>query len=185
MRTIFGPYGGAAMKRTVMWAGVVALAAASMGLPATAHAQSVSIGVQTNNGQLGINLGPTPPPLVVVPGPVMAVPGPPPPPVYYAPDLPYNYFMYGNVYYLYHDARWFRARHYNGPWTAIGIGQVPHPVLAVPVDHYRNRPAQWARHGPPPWAHEREREHQWEQAHGRGQDRDRGPHERGHGEGPG
>lgn len=152
------------------------------GGPSTAHAQSVSIGVQTNNVQLGINLGPTPPPLVVVPGPVVAAPGPP---VYYAPNLPYNYFVYQNVYYLYHDARWFRARHYDGPWVAVAIGQVPGPVLAVPVDHYRNRPGHWAQHGPPPWAHEREREHQWEQAHGHGQDRDRGPHERGHGEGRG
>ena len=168
------------MKRTVMWACVVALVAASMGWPSTVHAQSVSIGVQTNNVQLGINLGPTPPPLVVVPGPVVAAPGPP---VYYAPNLPYNYFVYQNVYYLYRDTRWFRTRHYDGPWVAIAIGQVPRAVLAVPVDHYRNRPGHWAQHGPPPWAHEREREHQWEQAHGRGQDR--GPHERGHGEGRG
>jgi hypothetical protein len=173
------------MKRTVMWVGVVALAAASLGWPATAHAQSVSIGVQTNNVQLGINLGPTPPPLVLVPGPMVAVPGPPPPPVYYAPGLPYNYFMYGNVYYLYHDARWFRARHYDGPWRAIAIDQVPRSVLAVPVNHYRNRPARWAHQGPPPWAHERAREHQWDQDHGHGPARAARPHGRGHGEGHG
>ena len=164
------------MKRTAMWACVVALAAASMGGSSTAHAQSVSIGVQTNNVQLGINLGPTPPPLVVVPGPVVAAPGPP---VYYAPNLPYNYFVYGNIYYLYRDARWFRARHYDGPWTAIAIAQVPRPVLAVPVEHYRNRPERWAHHGPPPWAGEREREHQWEQEHGRGHDREQGHRDRG------
>ena len=169
------------MRHSAMWAGLLALAVGA-GLAGTAHAQSVSIGVQTNNMQLGINLGPTPPPLVAVPGPVVAVPGPPPPPVYYAPDLPYNYFVYQNLYYLYHDARWFRARHYNGPWTAIAIAQVPRPILAVPVQHYHNRPAHWEQHGPPPWAHERERERQWEQAHGRGHARAAGPHGRGHGE---
>ncbi len=165
MRTIFGNRGGAAMNRTVLWAGIVALAAVSMGLHATAHAQNVSIGVQTDKLHLGINLGPTPPPLVVVPGPVVAAPGPP---VYYAPDLPYNYFVYRDVYYLYHDVRWFRARHYDGPWTAIAIDQVPRPILAVPVEHYRNHPEHWAHHGPPPWVQERQRERQWEQAHGRG-----------------
>ncbi len=171
------------MRRTAMWAGLLALVAAGARLPATAHAQSVSIGVQTDSVRLGINLGPTPPPVVVVPGPVVVVPGPPPPPVYYAPNLPYNYFVYQNVYYLYRDARWFRARYYNGPWTAIAIGHVPRPVLAVPVEHYRNRPEQWAHHGPPPWAHERERERRWEQGHGRDHARATGPHDRGHGEG--
>ena len=165
------------MRLSVKWIGIPGLLALAIGarLPAIAHAQSVSIGVQTNNVQLGINLGPTPPPLV-------AVPGAPPQSVYYAPNLPYNYFVYQNVYYLYHDARWFRARHYDGPWRAIAIDDVPRPILAVPGEHYRNHPERWAHHGPPPWAHEREREHQWEQAHGRGQDRDRGPHGRGHGE---
>lgn len=185
MRTIFGAYGGATKRRTALWAGVLAVAVAATGVPAIADAQGVSIGVRTDNLHLGINLGPTPPPLVVVPGPVVAVPGPPPPPVYYAPDLPYNYFMYGNVYYLYHDARWFRARHYDGPWRAIAIDQVPRPVLAVPVEHYRNRPAYWAHHGPPPWAHERAREHQWAQDRGHSQVRERGPHDRGHGAGRG
>jgi hypothetical protein len=159
------------MRRTAMWASLLALAAIGVSLPGAASAQSVSIGVQTNNAQLGIHLGPTPPPLVAVPGAQS---------VYYAPNLPYNYFVYQHVYYLYHDARWFRGRHYDGPWRAIAIDEVPRPVLAVPVDHYRNRPGRWAHHGPPPWAHEREREHRWEQAHGRGQDR--GPHGRGHGE---
>ncbi len=168
------------MRRTAMWAGLLALTVVATGAPATAYAQSVSIGVRTDNLHLGINLGPTPPPLVVVPGPVVAAPGPP---VYYAPDLPYNYFVYENLYYLYHDARWFRARYYNGPWRAIAIADVPRPVLAVPVEHYRNRPERWAHHGPPPWAHERERERQGEHDRGRGHARAMVPYERGHGEG--
>jgi hypothetical protein len=166
------------MRSTPVWAAIFVLAAAGFGMPAGAHAQGVSIGVQTNNMQLGINLGPTPPPLAVVPGPVAAVPGPP---VYYAPSLPYNYFVYGNVYYLYREGRWFRARHYDGPWTGIAIDRVPRPILAVPVERYRERPERWAHHGPPPWAHERDRERQWEYEHGRGHDRGEAHHDGGYG----
>jgi len=68
------------MRSAAVWTGILALAAAGVGLPGWAHAQSVSIGVQTDNAHLGINIG-TPPPLVAVPGPVVAAG----PPVYYAP----------------------------------------------------------------------------------------------------
>jgi len=151
------------MRRPILSA-ILALAALGATLPGTAHAQSVSIGVQTSNVQLGINIGPTPPPLVAVPAPVAVAPGsPPPPPVYTAPGRPDNYFVYQNVYYLYHQGRWFKARRHDGPWTAVAIAQVPRPILAVPVEHYKVRPEHWEHHGPPPWAHERERE----RGHGR------------------
>lgn len=170
------------MRRATLFASILAVAAAVVSLPGMAHGASVNIGVQTDNLHLGIAIGRTPPPLVVVPGPVVASPpgppAPPPPPVYTAPGLPYNYFVYQKVYYLYHEGRWFRARRHNGPWTAIAIAQVPRPILAVPVEHYRERPAHWEHHGPPPWAHERERE----RGRGRGQGRDRGrERDRGHG----
>jgi len=162
-------------RATLVTASLVAVAVAGMGWPGTTHAGSVSVGVQTGNLNLGINVGPTPPPLVALPAPVMVAPSaPPPPPVYTAPGLPYNYFVYQNTYYLYHEGRWFRARHHNGPWIAVGIGQVPGPVLAVPVEHYKVRPAHWEHHGPPPWARERERERGHDQDHGHGHDRDRG-----------
>jgi hypothetical protein len=157
------------MRRTIILASILTVAAVGMGLPGMAHAQNVSIGVQTNNMQLGINLGPTPPPMVAVPAPVVVAPGVPvPPPVYYAPNLPYHY--------LYHEGRWFRGHHYNGPWTAIAIAQVPRPILAVPVQHYHNRPSHWEHHGPPPWAQERERERHEDHGHGHGHghDKDRG-----------
>ena len=166
------------MRQVAVLAGILAVTAAGVGLPGLAQADSVSIGVQTNNMQLGINIGPTPPPLVVVPGPAVAgPPGPPPPPVYTAPGLPYTYFVYQKAYYLYHEGRWFRARRHNGPWTAIAIAQVPRPILAVPVEHYRVRPSHWEHHGPPPWAHERERGGEHDRGHGHDQDghqRDRG-----------
>lgn len=171
------------MRQLRTLVGILTLAAVGVGPAGMVHAQSVSIGVQTNNVQLGINLGPTPPPLVVVPPPVAVAPGaPPPPPVYYAPDLPYNYFVYQQVYYLYHEGRWFRARRHNGPWTAIAIAQVPRPILVVPVEDYRNRPAHWEHHGPPPWAHERQREREWERQHGRGHDQHGDRHDQGHGQ---
>jgi hypothetical protein len=161
------------MNRTAIVAGILIAAAVGVALPA--HAASVNIGVQTSSIKLGINLGPTPPPVVVVPGPaVVGPPGPPPPPpVYYAPNLPYNYFVYQKTYYLYHQGRWFRARRYNGPWTAIAIAQVPRPILGVPVEHYHVPPAHWKHHGPPPWAHEKEQEQHENRGHGYGHAKDR------------
>jgi hypothetical protein len=163
-------------------AGMLTLAVAGLGAPELASAQNVSIGVQTTNMQLGVNLGPAPPPLVVIPAPVIAVPaGPPPPAVYYAPNLPYNYFVYRKAHYLFHDGRWFRSGRYDGPWTSIAIAQVPRPILAVPVEHYHVRPAHWKQHGPPPWAHDRQRERGWEQGRGRGHGQHGEGHDRGHG----
>jgi hypothetical protein len=163
------------MRHAIVLASLLGAAAMGLGLPGSASANSLSIGVQTNNLNLGINLGPTPPPLVAVPAPVVVAPGPPGPPppvVYTAPSLPYNYFVYQNVYYLYREGYWLRARHYGGPWTVISIAQVPRPVLVVPVEHYRERPPHWAHHGPPPWAHERERERHDNREHGHDRGRD-------------
>jgi len=159
------------MRRTTVLSGILLLLALAAAAPGIAHAQTVNLGVQTNHMQFGVNIGPTPPPLVAVPAPVVVAPGaPPPPPVYTAPGLPYNYFVYQNVYYVYHEGRWFRGRHHNGPWAPLAIAQVPGPILAVPVEHYRVRPAHWEHHGPPPWAHERDRERH---EHGRGHEGDR------------
>jgi hypothetical protein len=158
------------MSRTILLATLLGGMILGLGLPGTAHPDSFSLGVQTNNMSLGIQLGPAPPPLGGVPAPVVVAPGPPGPPppvVYTAPNLPYNYFVYEKRYYLYREGHWFRARHYDGPWTVISISQVPRPVLAVPVDQYRERPAHWKHHGPPPWARERERERHGSKEHAR------------------
>ncbi|HSB72071.1 MAG TPA: hypothetical protein VLT62_22305 [Candidatus Methylomirabilis sp.] len=163
------------MRRAILLASLLGAAAMGLGLPGPVRADSLSIGVQTNNLTLGINIGPAPPPLVAVPAPVVVAPGPPgpPPPVIYtAPSLPYNYFVYQNVFYLYREGYWLRAHHYSGPWTVIRIAQVPRPVLAVPVEQYRERPPHWAHHGPPPWAHERERERHANRGHGHDRSRD-------------
>jgi hypothetical protein len=84
------------------------------------------------------------PPLVVVPGT----------PVYYAPNLPYNYFAYGGRFYVYQNEVWFAGSSYNGPWMVIGLERVPRPILGVPVTYYQAPPRHWkGKHGPPPWAH--------------------------------
>jgi hypothetical protein len=167
------------MRRPFILASILGVTALGLVLAGPSRADNLSIGVQTGNVNLGINIGPTPPPLVVVPGPVVT--GPPPPPVYTAPDLPYNYFVYKQVHYLYHDGRWFRGRRHDGPWTVIAIANVPRPILAVPVEHYRVRPTHWTHHGPPPWKHERDRERRREHERGGGHDRD--DDRRGHGRG--
>jgi hypothetical protein len=95
---------------------------------------------------IGIGVPPivltTPPQLVVVPGTS----------VYYAPDVAANLFVYKGRYYTVANSVWSRAPAYNGPWAVIQIGQVPPPLLAVPVDYYKIPPGHLKKHGPPPWA---------------------------------
>jgi len=169
------------MRRALIAASLLGVTALGLAQAGPAGADNLSIGVQTSTVNLGITLGPTPPPLVVAPGTVVA--GPPPPSVYLAPHMPYNYFAYKKYHYLYHDSRWLRARRHDGPWTVIAIGQVPGPILAVPVERYPVRPTHWAQHGPPPWKHERDRERRREHERGRGHDRDDDSHDRGRGKG--
>jgi hypothetical protein len=84
----------------------------------------------------------SPPHLVVVPGTS----------VYYAPDVVANVFFYKGRYYTVANGVWSRAPAYTGPWAVIQIGQVPPPVLAVPVEYYKIPPGHLKKHGPPPWA---------------------------------
>ncbi len=146
----------------------LAVGLALVGLPlASGWAQNVSIGIHTPSATFGLNIG-APPPLVAVPGL----------PVYQAPSVPDNYFVYQGYYYLYHGDTWYYSPNYNGPWMVLQLHQVPQPILAVPVPYYKHPPAHWKKHGPPPWAeargHEKERGHGKAKGHGkhRGQDED-------------
>jgi len=161
------------MRRAILLASLLGAAAMGLGLTGPALADSLSIGVQTNNLNLGINIGPTPFFLVAVPAPVVVAPGPSLLAVYTAPSLPYNYFVYRKVYYFYRQGYWFRACIYRGLWTVISIAQVPRPVLSVPVEHYKERPPHWEHHGPPPWKHEQERERHEKHGHGHGNEHER------------
>ena len=147
------------MRRAMMFAGLLSIVAVGLGPPGLACAESLSIGVQTSSVHLGIHIG-GPPRLVVVPGTA----------VYQAPSLPYNYFVYQKQYYLFHDGMWLSGRHHDGPWTVIAVERVPRSIRGVPVNYYKNKPAHWKQHGPPPWAE------------AKGRDKDRGYEgEKGHG----
>jgi hypothetical protein len=153
------------MRRATILLGMFIVAAAGLFQPEPARADSLSIGVQTEGLTLGVNIG-GPPHVVAVPGT----------PVYQAPSLPYNYFVYRNHYYLFHEGMWLSAAHYNGPWTVIALEKVPQPILIVPVNYYKAPPGHWKeKHGPPPWAKARGHDKK---------DRDKGEHgkKRGHGD---
>jgi hypothetical protein len=149
------------MRQNRMCALALAIGLALLGLPmASAWAQNVSIGISTPSVNFGMNIG-APPPLVAVPGL----------PVYRAPSVPDNYFVYGGYYYLFHGGAWHYSPHYNGPWMSLMIHQVPQPILAVPVPYYKKAPSHWKKHGPPPWAeakgYDKERGHGEQEGHGK------------------
>jgi hypothetical protein len=99
---------------------------------------------------IGLGVPAVPPPVVLTaPPPLVVVPGRP---VYYAPDVAANLFFYKGRYYTVANGVWSMAPAYTGPWAVIQIGQVPAPVVAVPVEYYKIPPGQLKKHGPPPWA---------------------------------
>jgi hypothetical protein len=95
---------------------------------------------------VNVNIGP-PPVVVAAPPALVVVPGTP---VYYAPQVQYNYFFYSKRYYTFHDGHWFYARSYNGPWVFVAPAHVPGPLLTVPVKYYRVPPGHWKHGGPGP-----------------------------------
>lgn len=118
---------------------MLAAAAAMLVTATSAFAQDVRINI-------GLGVPPivltAPPPLVMVPGTS----------VYYAPDVPANYFFYKGRYYTVANGVWSMAPAYHGPWAVIQIGKIPPPVLSVPVEYYKIPPGQLKKKGPPPWA---------------------------------
>jgi hypothetical protein len=86
-----------------------------------------------------VNIGTPAPPVIALPAPprVIVVPNSP---VYYAPDVGANLFVYDKQYYTVQDGHWFRARSHRGPWAFVEIGSVPGPVRAVPVKYYKVPP---------------------------------------------
>jgi hypothetical protein len=115
-------------------------AAAAMllsGAPATASDVNITIG-------LGV-----PPIVLTAPPQLVVVPGTP---IYYAPDVQANLFVYKGRYYTVVHGVWSMAPAYTGPWAAIQIGKGPPPVLSVPVEYYKIPPGNLKKKGPPPWA---------------------------------
>lgn len=127
--------------------------------------------VQAGDIRIDVNLGAPPPPVVVPPPPpVVATTAPqlivvPGTTVYYAPDLPHNYFYYAKRYYVLHNGAWFHAPSHNGPWTFMPHKHMPQPVLAVPVEYYRVPPGHAKHHRPPPWAGHGKHRHKYDHKH--------------------
>jgi len=84
-----------------------------------------------------------PPRVVIVPGS----------PVYYAPGVDFNLFVYHRHYYRFHEGAWFIASSHGGPWTHVERARVPQPVLAVPVTYYRIPPGHAKRMDGPRFEH--------------------------------
>ena len=120
----------------------------------------VSFGFQSPGVSIGVNL-PVYPDLVRIPGY----------PVYYAPQLPTNYFFYDGLYWVFDGTNWYASSWYNGPWQFVTADVVPLYLLRVPVRYYRAPPVYfrgWAVNAPPRWgSHWGER---WASSH-RGWDR--------------
>jgi hypothetical protein len=117
---------------------LLAAAAAMLCAGTSANAQDVKI-------DIGIGV---PPIVLTAPPQLVAVPGTP---VYYAPDVQANLFVYKGRYYSVVNDVWSMAPASNGPWAVIQLGQVPRPVLAVPVEYYNIPPGHLKKKGPP-WA---------------------------------
>jgi len=115
------------------------------GLIATALSVSSSL---AGNVSVGVNIGVPPPPAIVLPAPpsVVVVPNSP---VYYAPGVDFNLFMYGGRYYTFHNGSWFYATNHGGPWVFVAPERVPRPVAAVPAPYYKIPPGHAKRMGPP------------------------------------
>jgi hypothetical protein len=129
----------------VQWllVGVLGLYALELVVPALGAAQ-INIGVN-----IGIPPPPPPPVVIAAPPQLVVIPGTR---VFYAPEVPHNYFFYGGKAYVFHDSAWFVAPTHNGPWTFVAIEQVPPPIRRVPVRYYKVPPGHRKDKGPPPWA---------------------------------
>jgi hypothetical protein len=120
---------------------LLALLMAAVG-PASAQV-SVGIGVELPGVRIGIDL-PALPRLVPVPGY----------PVYYAPQVPGNYFFYDGLYWVSEGDEWYSSGWYNGPWRTVGRERIPLFLLRVPVRYYRDPPPffrGWRADAPPRW----------------------------------
>ena len=132
------------------------------------------VAARAANADVNVHIGGPPPVVVAPPAPQIVVTAPPHfvvipgSPVYYAPDLPYNYFAYNNRHWVFRDGRWFVARTHRGPWHLVAAERVPRPVAVVPVRYYKVPPGHAKKFG-----HARD----WDgkhRGHGRGDDHGHG-----------
>lgn len=96
----------------------------------SAHA-GTSVGVS-------IQIGNPPPPVMVVEPHVVLVPNSS---VWVVRgDSDWDTFRYGDRWYACREGRWYRARHWKGPFTVVEQRLVPVAVMNVPPKHWKHRP---------------------------------------------
>ena len=84
--------------------------------------------------RISINIPLPPPPPFLFPSPprVIVVPRSE---VVIAPHPDVDVFFYGDYWWSPRGNRWFRSRHYNGPWNVVKLRYVPSHVRGVPRDY--------------------------------------------------
>ncbi len=93
----------------------------------------------TGSAEVNVNVGVfAPPPAYVVPAPpeVVVIPGTY---VYYAPGLDVDILFFHGYWWRPYEGRWYRAKHYNGPWGFVRGERVPREIVGLPHD-YRHMP---------------------------------------------
>jgi hypothetical protein len=92
---------------------------------------------RATNVNVGTQVGPPPPPILVATPRLVIIPGSP---VLYAPGVSFNLFVHGGRYYSFHNGVWFHSPRRGGPWAAVAMDRVPYVVRAVPVTYYKIPP---------------------------------------------
>ncbi|MGD0281842.1 MAG: hypothetical protein ABSB95_05725 [Dissulfurispiraceae bacterium] len=92
-----------------------------------------SAGVNLN---IGVEVAAPPPPYAFAAAPdVVVIPGTY---VYMVPGIDADIMFYSGFWWRPFEGRWYRAGRYNGPWTYVVGGRVPHALMALPHG-YRDR----------------------------------------------
>lgn len=58
--------------------------------------------------------------------------------IYVAPDVEYDLFYDGSVWFYFHGGTWYRGRDYNGPWVVVKKG-LPPGLTKVPPGQLKKR----------------------------------------------
>ncbi len=126
----------------------------------------ISVGVALPGVNIGINV-PVYPEMVQIPDY----------PVYYAPRLQANFFLYDGLYWVYQGDNWYASSWYNGPWWYVPPEAIPIFVLQIPIRYYRSPPyyfrnwhpdssPRWGEHWGSGWEQQRRN---WDRQHLNGQ----------------
>jgi hypothetical protein len=139
--------------RLAILAGIATVAALA-GAPPGARAD-VNVGV-TIGVPPAVVVAPVPPPVIVTPPQLVIVPGSP---VYYAPAIELNYFVYGGRHWAFHGGHWFVTSGPGLPWARVTVERVPRPVLGVPFAYYKVPPGHAKKAAGPPGTGHRKGKH--------------------------